>query len=286
VSAADRAIRFSTAAAVLGVAGIAAYVSYWHAFEVVRAHGETGITARLEPATIDGLVYSSSMVVLYAARHQLAAPPLARWLLVLGIVATLAANVAHGWSHGPVGAAVAAWPAASLVGSYELLLWLIRTAAAGAVVREPAADQVGGLADPPVTGLRLVSAADPDVPGDRGAPGSYARPGGPSERCTGLVFGAGWDSGSGRPDIGHAYRSAVQETTGWSVVNGGGTIVEDGEEDINVAAVAAYRASLDTGAPLSERKLAAMFGKTSRRWARNRMADARHISDASGAPGR
>jgi len=43
---------------------------------------------------------------------------------------------------------------------------------------------------------------------------------------------------------------------------------------------------LDTGAPLSERKLAAMFGKTSRRWARNRMADARHISDASGAPGR
>ena len=102
---------------------------YWHAFEVVRAHGETGITARLEPATIDGLVYSSSMVVLYAARHRLAAPGLARWLLALGIVATLAANVAHGWSHGPVGAAVAAWPAASLVGSYELLLWLIRTAA-------------------------------------------------------------------------------------------------------------------------------------------------------------
>jgi hypothetical protein len=34
------------------VAGIAAYVSYWHAFEVVRAHGETGITARLEPATM------------------------------------------------------------------------------------------------------------------------------------------------------------------------------------------------------------------------------------------
>ena len=138
MSAADRAIRISTAAAVLGVAGIAAYVVYWHAFEVVRAHGETGITARLEPATIDGLVYSSSMVVLYAARHRLPVPGLARWLLALGIVATLAANVAHGWSHGPVGAAVAAWPAASLVGSYELLLWLIRTAAAGAVVREPA----------------------------------------------------------------------------------------------------------------------------------------------------
>ena len=116
----DRAIRLSTAAAVLAVAGIAAYVSYWHAYAVVRAHGESGITARLEPATIDGLVYASSMVVLYAARHRVPVPSLARWLLGLGIAATLAANMAQGWSHGPVGAVVAAWPAVSLVGSYEL----------------------------------------------------------------------------------------------------------------------------------------------------------------------
>ena len=97
----DRAIRLSTAAAVLAVAGIAAYVSYWHAYAVVRAHGETGITARLEPATIDGLVYASSMVVLYAARHRVPVPSLARWLLALGIAATLTANMAQGWSHGP-----------------------------------------------------------------------------------------------------------------------------------------------------------------------------------------
>ncbi len=116
----DRAIRLSTAAAVLAVAGIAAYVSYWHAYAVVRAHGETGITARLEPATIDGLVYASSMVVLYAARHRVPVPSLARWLLGLGIAATLTANMAQGWSHGPVGAVVAAWPAVSLVGGYEL----------------------------------------------------------------------------------------------------------------------------------------------------------------------
>lgn len=286
MSAADRAIRVSTATAVLGVAGIAAYVSYWHAFEVVRAHGESGVTARLEPATIDGLVYSSSMVVLYAARHRLPVPGLARWFLALGIVATLAANVAHGWSHGPVGAAVAAWPAASLVGSYELLLWLIRTAASGAVVREPGADGECGPVDHPVAGLRLVSALDLEVPGDWVAPGSHAGPGDMSDRCVGPVLHAGWASGPGRPDAGHAHRPVVQETVGWSMVNGGGTIVEDDEEDINVAAVAAYRASLDTGAPLSERKLAAMFGKTSRRWARNRMADARDISDASVAPDR
>jgi Protein of unknown function (DUF2637) len=110
----DRAIRLST------VAGITAYVSYGHAYAVVRAHGETGITARLEPATIDGLVYAGSIVVLYAARHRVPVPSLARWLLGLGIAATLTANMAQGWSHGLVGAVVAAWPAVARVGSYEL----------------------------------------------------------------------------------------------------------------------------------------------------------------------
>jgi len=97
-SSIDRAIRLSTAAAVLAVAAIAAYVSYWHAYAVVRAHGETGVTARLEPATIDGLVYASSLVVLYAAQHRVPAPSLARWLLGVGIVATLTANMAQGES--------------------------------------------------------------------------------------------------------------------------------------------------------------------------------------------
>jgi hypothetical protein len=46
-------------------------------------------------------------------------------------------------------------------------------------------------------------------------------------------------------------------------------------DDINSAAVTAYCDSLRSGAPLSERKLAEMFGLTSRRWARNRMAEAR-----------
>jgi hypothetical protein len=45
--------------------------------------------------------------------------------------------------------------------------------------------------------------------------------------------------------------------------------------DVNAAAVAAYRASVQEGKPLSERKLAEAFGKTSRRWARARMTEAR-----------
>ena len=57
-------------------------------------------------------------------------PALARWLLGLGIAATLAANVAHGLGHGPAGAAVAAWPAVALVGCYELLMMVIRSSQA------------------------------------------------------------------------------------------------------------------------------------------------------------
>jgi hypothetical protein len=52
---------------------------------------------------------------------------------------------------------------------------------------------------------------------------------------------------------------------------------------INAAAVIAYRASLQAGRPLSERKLAGQFGKTSRRWARSRMAEARQSPALTGS---
>jgi Protein of unknown function (DUF2637) len=270
VNVADRAIRVSATVAVLGVAGIAAYISYWHAYEVISAHGETGVTARLEPATIDGLVYCSSMVVLYAARHQLRAPGLARWLLGLGIVATLAANLAHGWSHGPIGATVAAWPAASLVGSYELLLWLIRTASAGAADREPGADHADGSVDQPTPSLRL-------VPGTNGQQARSSQDGNLSPMTSGHwagpVSGADPVSGPTRTSPDHPYQNPDQWMVQWLTADTA-TQAADSEAHTNAAAAAAYRASLDHGKPLSERKLAAMFGKTSRRWARHRMAEA------------
>jgi hypothetical protein len=126
MTGADRTIRWSTAAAVVGVAVVAAVVSYEHAYALVHAHGETGWTAHLIPLTVDGLIWASSMVMLDSARRKVPVPALARWLLGLGIAATLAANVAHGLGHGPVGAAVGAWPAVALVGSYELLMMIIR----------------------------------------------------------------------------------------------------------------------------------------------------------------
>jgi len=251
----DRAIRLSTAAAVLAVAGIAAYVSYWHAYAVIRARGETGITARLEPATIDGLVYASSMVVLYAARHRVPVPSLARWLLALGIAATLTANMAQGWSHGPVGAVVAAWPAVSLVGSYELLVWLIRTS--GAAGRGPSAAHLcTGVACRAARRPVPASAVDGECPG-----GSERGTSGPAWRPAGQGAGQSPISASGQRDD-----EALEASAG------------------NDAAVAAYRLSVQAGNPLSERRLAQMFGRTSRRWARARIADARQASPLPDSP--
>jgi hypothetical protein len=133
VSGAERAIRWSTIAAVAGVAIVAGWVSYEHALAVVRAHGESGAVARVYPATVDGLIYSASMVLLDSARRGVQAPRLARWLLAAGIGATLAANIAAGLHFGPVGAVVAAWPALALVGSYELLMLIIRSGVPGTV---------------------------------------------------------------------------------------------------------------------------------------------------------
>jgi Protein of unknown function (DUF2637) len=245
-SSIDRAIRLSTAAAVLAVAGIAAYVSYWHAYAVVRAHGESGITARLEPATIDGLVYASSMVVLYAARHRVPVPSLARWLLGLGIAATLTANMAQGWSHGLVGAVVAAWPAVSLVGSYELLVWLIRTS--GTAEPRPPAGHLGDAAAYRAAARSATTAA------------------------TGAEFGR-----RGKRDTPDQVRQPAVQVAGppASPASGQRDQVVGEAGAVNDAAVAAYRLSAQAGNPLSERKLAQMFGHTSRRWARARIAEAR-----------
>ena len=120
----DRIIRWSTALAVASRRSL----RWCPTSALVLAHGETGWTAYLIPLTVDGLIYASSMVMLDSARRRMPVPPLARWLLGLGTAATLAANVAHGLGHGPIGAAVGAWPAVALAGSYELLMIIIRRA--------------------------------------------------------------------------------------------------------------------------------------------------------------
>ena len=294
---ADTAIRASTAAVVLAVAGIAAYISYWHAYAVVRQYGESGVTALLEPGTIDGLVYASSMVILHAARHRLPVPRLAHWMLALGIAASLAVNVAQGWSHGLVGAVAAAWPAVALVGSYEMLAWMVRTAPGGGPDRLPSPghrvpqpDQPGINGQPAVSPVpEVVSAAalegvvspdtesaDDPLPVARAVPQVRGpKPDGPV--CPDQADRGDQASGPVRESTGHGQPAGPADSGPASITPSAG--------EVDAAAVAVYRASLQTGKPLSERKLAASFGRTSRRWARNRMAEARQepVADRPGA---
>jgi hypothetical protein len=285
----DTAIRTSTAAVVLVVAGIAAYISYWHAYAVVSQYDESGVTALLEPGTIDGLVYASSMVILHAARHRLPVPRLARWMLALGIAASLAVNVAQGWSHGLVGASAAAWPAVALVGSYEMLAWMVRTAASGGPDHAPSADH--GVVQPDQPGTIRLHASPlvcEAVTAAESGDAASSEPESPHDRCpvacvVAQVRGpvSGGPGCTGQTDQRNHASGPARESTEPS---GRGGLMDRGPDittaptgDTDAAAVAAYRASLRDGKPLSERKLAEAFGTTSRRWARRRMAEARQV---------
>jgi hypothetical protein len=143
-----RLIRITTALAVVAVAAVAAIISYQHAYELVRLHGESGPTARLVPFTVDGLIWAASMAILDASRRNRRVPRLAGWSLGVGIVATIGANLAHGIGNGPIGALVSAWPALALVGSFELSMTLIRAAHGAAEKQESEAGE--SRTEPPV----------------------------------------------------------------------------------------------------------------------------------------
>ncbi|HZR50088.1 MAG TPA: DUF2637 domain-containing protein [Streptosporangiaceae bacterium] len=122
----DTVIRIVAASAVLGVAVIAAVVSYSHIYDLARHHGESGTAARLLPVSVDGLIASASLALLHAARNRIDAPWMAYLMLWLGVGATIAANVGFGLPAGWLSAVIAAWPAAAFVGSVEMALMLAR----------------------------------------------------------------------------------------------------------------------------------------------------------------
>lgn len=126
---ADRIIRLATAATVFGVAGIAAVVSYSHIREVSLEHGQTRLDADLLPLSLDGLILTASLAMLFASRNRVPVPFLARSMLALSIGGTIAVNALFGISHGWLGAVLSSWPGISFIGSVELLLWVVRVTA-------------------------------------------------------------------------------------------------------------------------------------------------------------
>ena len=134
----DRVIRFATAAVVCAVAAFAAVVSYSHIYGLGRAHGQDGTAARLLPLSVDGLILAASLVLLHEARNDRDAPRLARFMLWLGIAATIGANIAYGAGYGLLGALISAWPAVAFIGSVEIAMQQVRRARApGAAATVP-----------------------------------------------------------------------------------------------------------------------------------------------------
>ncbi|MGW4411752.1 DUF2637 domain-containing protein [Nonomuraea sp. NPDC004702] len=108
------------------IAAVAAYVSFRHQHGLATSAGEPPSTAWTLPVLIDGVIIMGSLVMLDASRRRQRSPWLARLALIAGAVATLAANVAHGWSGGLASSLISAVAPIVLVVAYELLMGMLR----------------------------------------------------------------------------------------------------------------------------------------------------------------
>lgn len=136
-----RWVEVVTVVAVSVVAVVAAIASYAHVYELAERAGEDW-RAVLTPLSVDGMLVAAGMVMLVRRRSRQPAGWLPWTGLVLGIVASIAANVAGKhpeWDSPFLFAVVAAWPAVALAISFELLILVLRYRPAR--VKEPVVEQ-------------------------------------------------------------------------------------------------------------------------------------------------
>jgi hypothetical protein len=128
----DLWIRRTTIGSVTMLALIAGTVSYLHMHALVALHGQPGWVAALTPLSVDGMIVAASTTLLAESRSGSRGGLLPWVLLVIGSVASLAANVAVA-EPTLTGRVIAAWPSFALIGSYELLMRQVRRAACRSV---------------------------------------------------------------------------------------------------------------------------------------------------------
>lgn len=125
--------RRTAVASVLLVALVAAVCSYCHMEALAQASGEEW-RSHLIPLSVDGMLVAATLAIV--DRRRVGRP--AGWVpwsgLSLGVLASLAANIAAARSD-PISRAIAAWPPVALALSVETLV---------IVLREPVADQASG----------------------------------------------------------------------------------------------------------------------------------------------
>jgi Protein of unknown function (DUF2637) len=168
----DRWIRWTTTACVLGLAGIAAMVSFRHIHALALAHGESKVTAALIPLSVDGMIVASSMTLLADSRLGRGGGVLPWVLLALGSAASLAANVAVA-EPTVYGRVIAAWPSLALIGAYELLMRQIRNSTTGPKPQDEASPSAALAAGSPAVD-RSAGDGEPVVPRSAATPSSLS----------------------------------------------------------------------------------------------------------------
>src|SRR6266542_5380429 len=135
---------------------------------LVASHGQPGWVAALTPLSVDGMIVAASTTLLADSRSGSRGGVLPWVLLIVGSVASLAANVAVA-EPTPTGRVIAAWPSFALIAAYELLMRQVRRSAAGRTgLRKQGPTLRPGLR-PEGVALRAVRLMDCDEPGTFGA---------------------------------------------------------------------------------------------------------------------
>ncbi|MEW9532879.1 DUF2637 domain-containing protein [Microbispora sp. NPDC049125] len=125
----ERIILSTTIASVVALALIAGSISYRHLHLLALRHGESPWTAALLPLSVDGMVLCASMALLADSRRGKRGGVLPWTLLVIGSLASVAANIAVA-EPSIIGRAVAAWPAFAMIGGLEMAFRLVRQSVA------------------------------------------------------------------------------------------------------------------------------------------------------------
>lgn len=172
------------AVAGLGIAAGLIAVSYGHIYDVAAGAGAAMWEAAIIAATVDGLIVMALATIALARRHAVKPPAIAKVALVVGVMATGAANLHHGIAYGWTGVAVALWVPLVAEVAYLVAMAALRITQA-ADVSAPTADRpdiCGHHIPVPAVMVRVavdrapVMAAEPAVTGEESPVIAATRP--------------------------------------------------------------------------------------------------------------
>jgi hypothetical protein len=118
---------------------ITAAVSYEHEYQLAYGNGQVWWVSAALPFTVDGMILAASVVLLWAGSHGIRRPLRPVCVLLAGIAATIAANLAAGIGDGWLGATVSAWSGFALIATSDVAMWMaaaVRRLAAAPPVRQ------------------------------------------------------------------------------------------------------------------------------------------------------